>query len=574
MTETPAPGPAAHTPPVAYFSMEIGLEGDIPTYSGGLGVLAGDTLRAAADMGLPMVAVTLAHRKGYFKQWIDADGQQHEQDEEWDPEARMERVGPTVTVELQGTPVTVGAWCTEVRGSTGHPVRVFLLDTRQPGNTPEHQALTDHLYGGDLRYRLAQELVLGVGGIRLLRALGIHNVQAFHMNEGHSALLTLALLEETLAVEGTTEVNQTAIERVRQQCVFTTHTPVPAGHDKFDTNLVREQLGDRTVQLLEACHVIEEGTLNMTRLALLLSRSSNAVAFRHGQVSREMFPGFRIGQITNGAHAPTWVAPPMQELFDHHIPGWRLVPATFRHAIGLPLAELRRAHSASKQLMIDYIRERTGVALDPAILTVGFARRVARYKRPELLFRDVERLKTIARSSGPLQVVISGKAHPADEWAKSLIRQVREAARTLDGALQVVWVEDYNMDVAKLLVSGVDLWLNNPQRPLEASGTSGMKAAMNGIPSLSTLDGWWVEGHVEGITGWAIGRDWEPAADAADADALYNKLELTVVPTFYRQPEVYSEIMRASISLNGSFFNAQRMVMQYQREMYEARDRA
>jgi glycogen phosphorylase len=565
MTDGTLPGQAA---PVAYFSMEIGLQGDIPTYSGGLGVLAGDTLRSAADVGLPMVGITLAHRKGYFRQRLDAAGHQSEADDEWHPEQRLEPASQSVTIHIHDQPVQIRAWRYVVQGSNGSPGTVYLLDTRVPGNAPEHQALTDHLYGGDLRYRLAQEAVLGIGGLKLLRALGYTNIRAFHMNEGHSALLTIALLEEELEKREAEGPNAAAIEAVRRKCVFTTHTPVAAGHDKFDIAMVREHLGDRYVRLLEECHVVTGGELNMTRLALLLSRRSNAVAFRHGQVSREMFPGFEIKEITNGVHAVTWVAPAMQELFDHYIPGWRQVPFAFRHAIGIPLAELRRAHTASKLDMIEYVRETTGVSLDPNILTIGFARRSAIYKRPELLFRDVERLKTIVRSAGPIQIVVSGKAHPADEMAKGLIRRVFDAAAELHGSVPVVWVENYDMSAAAKLVAGVDIWLNNPQRPLEASGTSGMKAAMNGVPSLSTLDGWWIEGHVEGVTGWAIGRDWEPASDHEDADALYNKLELTVVPMFYRQPEAFAEVMRSSIALNGSFFNAQRMILQYSREMY------
>ena len=560
--------PRLPQPPVAYFSMEIGLESDMPTYSGGLGVLAGDSIRAAADMGLPMVAVTLAHRKGYFRQQLDEHGQQLESDEEWQPEGRLERVEPTVSVELHGTRVAIGAWKTVVPGANGAPVQVYLLDTRLPENGPEQQALTDHLYGGDLRYRLGQELVLGVGGVKMLRALGYSEVRAFHMNEGHSALLTMALLEEALSGCQAEQVDESAIEAVRRQCVFTTHTPVAAGHDQFDLSMVRDNLGDRMVRLLEACHVIRDYRLNMTRLALLLSRWSNAVAFRHGQVSREMFPGFRINEITNGVHSETWVAPPMKELFDHYIPGWRLVPFAFRHAIGIPLAELRRTHAASKTRLLDYVRRETGVSLDPGVMTIAFARRAASYKRPELLFRDLERLRTINRVAGPIQVVVAGKAHPADEMAKGLIRQVHGAARELGESIPVVYLENYNMETAGMIVPGADLWLNNPQRPLEASGTSGMKAAMNGVPSLSTLDGWWIEGHVEGVTGWAIGRDWNPASDEADADALYNKLELTVLPLFYRQPEAYAEVMRSAIALNGSFFNAQRMMLQYDREAY------
>ncbi|MDZ7728616.1 MAG: alpha-glucan family phosphorylase [Dehalococcoidia bacterium] len=402
----------------------------------------------------------------------------------------------------------------------------------------------------------------------MLRALGYDNLAVFHMNEGHSALLTTALLEEEVGARGEEGVTPEAVEQVRQRCVFTTHTPVPAGHDQFDRGLVQQLLDARTVQLTEQAEGFTDGVLNMTHLALRLSRYANAVALRHGQVSREMFPGYPIAAITNGVHAVTWVADPMKDLFDRHIPGWRLDPVAFRHAIGIPATELRRAHETAKWSAIESIRQRTGAALDPNVLTIGFARRAARYKRAELVFSDVARLRQIAQHVGPIQFLIAGKAHPADEMAKATIRHVHEAAAQLKGAVQVVYVEDYNMSLARDLVAGVDLWLNNPQRPLEASGTSGMKAAMNGVPSLSTLDGWWIEGHVEGVTGWSIGTSWDPAPDEKDAEQLYSKLEMVVAPMYYRQPERWAEVMRYAIALNGSFFNAQRMVMQYAQEAY------
>jgi len=553
---------------VAYFSMEVGLESGMPTYSGGLGVLAGDTLKSAADLGLPMVAVTLVHRKGYFRQSFDGYGNQLETEEPWSPETVLNEVEPRVSVTIEGRPVQIRAWRYTVRGSNGTTVSLYLLDTALPENAPEHQGLTDHLYGGDLRYRLAQEAVLGIGGTRMLQALGYDHLRVFHMNEGHSALLTMALLQNELTRRGDDVPTEGDIASVRGRCVFTTHTPVPAGHDQFDRELVGQVLDPEITALLERCDGLTDGNLNMTHLALRFSRYANAVALRHGQVSREMFPGHDIAEITNGVHSGTWVAEPMAQLFDRHIPGWRQIPFAFRHAIGIPLPELRRAHEAAKRDLFDEVERRTGVTLDPGLMTIAFARRAARYKRPELLFRDRDRLRTIAASAGPFQVVIAGKAHPADQGAKWLIQQVHEAAADLRDTIPVVYLEDYNMGLAAHIVAGVDLWLNNPQRPLEASGTSGMKAAMNGVPSLSTLDGWWVEGHVEGVTGWSIGTTWDPATDERDAEALYDKLEMTILPLFYRRPEIYADVMRSAIALNGSFFNAQRMVLQYAREAY------
>lgn len=550
---------------VAYFSMEIGLHHSMPTYSGGLGVLAGDTLKAAADLGFPLVGVTLAHRKGYFRQQLDAQGQQRESEEGWDPAGRLEEMKERATVRIDGRDVQLRAWRCMQPGNNGTSVAVYFLDTRLPENAPQDQALTDHLYGGDPAYRLSQEIVLGIGGVRMLRALGYPDLRVFHMNEGHSALLTMALLEERVHTEGVTEHH---LAEVRKQCVFTTHTPVPAGHDQFDRGMVYRYAGERMASLLEGAGAYTGDMLNMTHLALRLSHWANAVAMRHGQVSREMFPGHEIQAITNGVHSSTWVAEPMGELYDRYMPGWRQVSFAFRHAIGIPAEEILRAHNQAKADMLAKVEGLTGVKLDPRAMTIGFARRAAKYKRLDLLFRNVDRLKQIATEVGPFQVVVSGKAHPHDEGAKELIRRVHDAARETGDAVKVVYIEDYNMEVASWLIPGVDVWLNNPQRPLEASGTSGMKAAMNGVPSLSTLDGWWIEGHEEGVTGWSIGNTWDPEPDERDAESLYGKLEMVVLPLYYNRPDRFAHVMRSAIALNGSFFNAQRMVLQYAREAY------
>lgn len=551
---------------VAYFSMEIGLHHSMPTYSGGLGVLAGDTLKAAADLGYPLVGVTLAHRKGYFRQELEGSGQQRELEEGWDPAGRLEEMKERATVQIEGRDVQIRAWRCVQGGNNGTSVAVYFLDTRLPENAPEDQALTDHLYGGDPAYRLSQEIVLGIGGVRMLRAIGYPDLRVFHMNEGHSALLTMALLEERVGYAA--QVSPHDIDEVRKRCVFTTHTPVPAGHDQFDRGMVYRYAGERVASLLEGAGAYTGDMLNMTHLALRLSRWANAVAMRHGQISREMFPGYEIQAITNGVHSSTWVSTPMGQLYDRYMPGWRQIPFAFRHAIGIPAAEILRAHNEAKSIMLSKVEQITGAKLDPKAMTIGFARRAAKYKRPELLFRNVDRLKQIAKEVGPFQVVVSGKAHPHDEGAKELIRRVHDAAREVDGAVNVVYVPDYNMEVASWLIPGVDVWLNNPQRPLEASGTSGMKAAMNGVPSLSTLDGWWIEGHEEGVTGWSIGNTWDPETDERDAESLYGKLEMVVLPLYYNRPDKFANVMRSAIALNGSFFNAQRMVLQYAREAY------
>ncbi len=552
---------------VAYFSMEICLEQAIPTYSGGLGVLAGDTLRSAADLGVPLVAVTLLHRNGYFVQHLDESGQQTESPVQWNPEEVLELVGARASVTIEGRTVQVAAWKYRVKGERGHEVPVYLLDTNLPENSDWDRTLTDTLYGGDEHYRLCQEIVLGMGGAHLIAALGLGET-IHHLNEGHSALLTLELLERQLDGRKPFELDDADLEEVRQRCIFTTHTPVPAGHDKFPIEMVRGVLGDERVSLLEGAGGVYEGMLNMTHLALHLTRFVNGVAMRHRDVSRGMFPEYPINSITNGVHATTWTGPAVAALLDRNIPEWRRDNLYLRYAIGIPLQEIRDAHAESKAALLDEIAARTGERLDPTAMTIGFARRATPYKRADLLFSDLDRLTAIARNVGKIQIVFGGKAHPHDGGGKELIRRIFSARERLGDLVKVVYLENYEMALAAKLVAGVDLWLNNPMKPLEASGTSGMKAALNGVPSFSVLDGWWVEGHVEGVTGWSIGApdaEGDPARDAVD---LYIKLERVILPLFYGLPFAYAEVMRSAIALNGSFFNTQRMVWQYVHNAY------
>ena len=552
-------------PAVAYFSMEVGFESTIPTYSGGLGVLAGDTLKAAADLSLPVTGVSLVHRKGYFRQVLGKGGVQREEADTWRPEDHLEAVDETVSITLEGRPVTVRAWRRRIGREDGGRIWLYLLDTDVPGNDAEDRKLTDHLYGGDLRYRLKQEAVLGIGGVMLLRALG-HDLRVCHMNEGHSALLALALLEGDMAAGMSQEE---AIEEVRQRCVFTTHTPVPAGHDVFPLDLVGEVLGEERVESLRNGGCLHEETLNMTHLGLQLSRYVNGVAMRHQQVSALMFPDYRIRSITNGVHAPTWVAPSFAELYDRRIPEWRTDRFNFRYAIAIPRAEIKAAHEQSKAELIDEVKQRAGVELSPDAFTIGFARRATAYKRATLLFSDLDRLRSIAQDVGPLQILYAGKAHPKDAGGKDLIQRIFAAGRALGSDVRVVYLDNYDMRLGGLLTAGVDVWLNTPQKPQEASGTSGMKAALNGVPSLSVLDGWWIEGHAEGVTGWSVGDGWRLDSDSAvEAESLYAKLEAKVLPLYYDDPNEYLRVRRSAIALNGSFFNAQRMMLQYASEAY------
>ena len=555
-------------PTIAYFSMEICLEQAVPTYSGGLGVLAGDTLRSAADLALPMLGVTLLHRKGYFRQRIDDQGSQTEGPVEWKPEEILTELPYRAQVRIEGRDVHVRAWQYTIRGVTDHEVPVLLLDTALSENSEYDRSLTDSLYGGDARYRLCQEVVLGMGGARLLAAAGFGADARYHMNEGHSSLLVLSLLEQRLAGGKTLEADEGDLESVRRRCVFTTHTPVPAGHDRFPTDLVKAVLGDDLVKLLEAAKVLEKGELNMTHLALRLTRFVNGVAMKHREVSIAMFPGFPIDSITNGVHAGTWTSPTFQELFDRRMPEWRTDNLYLRYAVGIPLPEIRAAHVEAKKAFLAEVARQKSVELDPNVFTIGFARRATPYKRADLMFADTARLAMIAEKVGPMQIVFGGKAHPHDGGGKELIRRIHRAAEELRGRVTVVYLENYEMSIAAKMVAGVDLWVNNPMKPLEASGTSGMKAALNGVPSLSVLDGWWIEGHVEGVTGWSIGSDESEGDQSKDAQDLYLKLERVILPLFYGLPFAYSEVMRSAIALNGSFFNTQRMVEQYVRNAY------
>lgn len=546
--------------PIAYFSMEIAVTPAMPTYSGGLGVLAGDTLRSAADMGLCMVAVTLAHRQGYFRQHLDANGVQTEEPQPWSPESVLAKKEPVVRLDVEGRTVAIRAWRYDLVGVTGHVVPVYFLDTDLEENEENDRKLTDQLYGGDSDHRLRQEAVLGMGGARILDALGLQPI-VYHMNEGHAALLTVALLEQERHGANVDHASDADIESVRQQCVFTTHTPVPAGHDRFSSEQAFRILGQDRTRLLERVGAFHDGLLNMTYIALRFARFVNGVAMQHGKVSREMFPDYEISAITNGVHAGTWTAPSVQAAFDKHLPRWRQDNLALRYAIDIPEEEIAAAHAESKRALLAAVKERTGTELHPEIFTVGFARRAATYKRSDLLFHDAERLARMAHDFGGLQIIYAGKAHPADEPGKAMIRHVIELAKQLSSdALKIVYLENYEWRLGALLTGGVDLWLNTPKRPYEASGTSGMKAALNGIPSLSILDGWWIEGWIEGVTGWAIADRDDEGGEAA---SLYEHLEQMILPLYTKQPEQWQRVMRSTIALNGSYFNTQRMLEQY-----------
>ncbi len=549
---------------IAYFSMEIGLKSAIPTYSGGLGVLAGDTLRSCADAGLPMVGITLLARQGYFHQKLDDAGNQIEEPVHWPVNDYLIPVDAHAVIELENRKVQIKAWRYHIEGSGGQVVPVYLLDCDVEDNSEFDRSLTNRLYGGDDYYRLCQEVVLGIGGIRMLRALGYHDIERYHMNEGHSSLLVLELLNEAKEREGAARVDSDLIAKVRLQCVFTTHTPVSAGHDRFPMSLanrVLKQCNPFTDYRDEICC---DNELNLTYLALAGSHYVNGVAKKHREISRKMFNGYHVDSITNGIHVDTWLCRSMRQLFDKHIPDWREDNASLRYAISVDKERIWQAHQEAKSELIEHVNKVTNAGLDRHVMTVGFARRATLYKRATLLFANLERLRNIHHNGDGLQIIFAGKAHPRDEQGKAMIREIYKIKEKLNNDINITYVPDYDMDTARLMTAGVDLWLNTPLPPMEASGTSGMKAAINGVPSLSILDGWWLEGCIEGVTGWAI-----PSSNQnEEAEVLYSKLENIIIPMYYHQREAYINIMRNAVALNGSFFNTERMVNQYVTRAY------
>ncbi len=556
---------------IAYFSMEIGLRAEIPTYSGGLGVLAGDTIKSAADLKIPLVAVTLLYRKGYFRQEFNQEGWQQEYDINWYPSHHMKLLPNKTLVSIEQRDVKIQAWLYKVKSPTGGEVPVLFLDTDIPGNDDHDRTLTDHLYGGDLDMRLKQEIILGIGGVRILRALNF-SIKKYHMNEGHASLLTMELLNSTKMPlkHFLVERNSWDIQQVTEQCVFTTHTPVEAGHDRFPYDLV-ERIKPPEVSLSMLKELSGNDNLNMTMLAMNLSKFINGVAKRHVEVSQSLFPGFKIHAITNGIHPFTWCSPFFVSLFDKYLPGWANEPELLVRTNIIPDEEIWEAHSGAKALFFQYIKEKTGTVLNPDLLTIGFARRAATYKRGDLIFSNLERLLEIG--AGKLQFVFGGKAHPQDNEGKKVIQRVIQQTEKMRGKIDLVYLENYNMDIAGQFIPGVDLWLNNPMRPLEASGTSGMKAALNGVPNFSVLDGWWIEGHIEGVTGWAIGPppaevDQEIGRAHEDLEDMYQKLEKIIIPLYFDDRNNWIQVMKNAIGKNAYYFNTHVMMRRYVTEAY------
>jgi len=624
-------GPSA-PPKVAYFCAEYGIHNSLPNYSGGLGILAGDHLKSASDLNVPLVAVGLFYRYGYFRQAIDHQGWQEERyvdvfksELALEPARDVNGDVVTVSVKIRGRNVTAKAWL----ASVGR-ISLYLLDTNIPENAePVDRLITGHLYGGDAETRIVQEKVLGVGGVRLLRKLGIQP-DVYHLNEGHAAFSTLELAREHLADYADDDF-ALAAARVREKCVFTTHTPIAAGNDTFDPKLLIECFSKKFISSLKLTQneflalgradlSDDKEFFGMTPLAIRMCRSTNGVSEKHGEVSRKlwlkMFPDLAdagavpITSVTNGVHAPTWIAPAFQSLFcDKFGKDWQLLTrnenAWSAAVAALSDEEIWNTHRTLKSLLVAYVRERvftkdagsqetfneheeTASLLSPDALTIGFARRVAAYKRWDLLFSDIDRLlKMVDDPERPVQFIFAGKAHPQDDTAKKILQKLMSINHDSGWQQRAVFIQDYDQEVARYLVHGVDVWLNVPRRPLEASGTSGMKAAMNGALNCSILDGWWIESF-NGDNGFAIGgTDYNAVggevesgeelssedADAADSLALYETLEQQVVPAYYSTDESgvgreWIRRMRSSIATVTPRFSTDRMLRDYLDEIY------
>lgn len=556
---------------IAYFSMEIALENAIKSYAGGLGVLAGDTLKSAADLKTPMLGITLLNNQGYFKQVINKAGEQEEKPDRYNYRKFKKMIAETF-IYIGKDKVKIRAWEYIIKGYTNHLVPVYFLDTNLKENKKEYRKLTGQLYKVDDEYRLSQEIILGRGGVKILRILGYKNIEKYHLNEGHAALAAIELYSKLkprsfiLSKNGNTK---DIIEKIRKKCVFTTHTPIKAGHDIFAIDLVKKLQPDFPFKLPE---LIKNNELNMSHLAIYFSSYINGVARSHQKVSTEMFPGHHIAAITNGVHSRTWTSPEFKKLFDKHIPGWRDCSLSLRNAFLIPPKEIWEAHQLTKKNLINYISKNQKEKLDLNVFTIGFARRFTGYKRSNLLFHDIEKLLKINKEVGKMQIIYAGKAHPSDNDGKAMIKEIIQVKEKYKKELKIVFLENYDMDIAKILIPGVDIWLNTPLPPNEASGTSGMKAAHNGVPHFSTLDGWWLEGFINRKTGWAIGErrtTLEPEElNKEDANDLYYRLEYRILPRYYNTPNRWRETMRHTIAINASFFNTERMVQQYAQGAY------
>ncbi|MFX0105405.1 MAG: alpha-glucan family phosphorylase [Candidatus Hodarchaeota archaeon] len=548
---------------VAYISMEIAIDSNIPTYSGGLGVLSGDTVRSAADLEIPMVGICLCYSSGYFYQFFNEYGEQKEKEIAWNFYYEFDKVEKPITIKIESKDVHVSAWLYRVIGQSGHVLPIYLLTTDVEGNEDWMKKMTGSLYDSTSRWnRIVQEIILGIGGVKLLKSLGYNNIETYHLNEGHGSFSTLELFNEL-----------GSIEKVKERVVFTTHTPVPAGHDRFKQDLVDKVFENRMSKEIRKL-ADDNGEFNMTFLGMALSRYRNAVARKHRDISKNMFPQYEIDYITNGIHLPFWISKPFRKIFGRKWPNWRSNPYILENAIELDDLDVFDAHIENKFNLINYQKGHSWNLLDEELITIGFARRFATYKRAILIFHDIDRLGKICKNN--VQFIFAGKAHPKDQMGKDYIKKIHESGEYLynNYGVKVVMIENYNMDLSHILISGVDIWLNTPNRYREASGTSGMKASLNGVPNFSVQDGWWLEGYKKNpLAGWSIGPDDSNPTDPAvsndwdiDSNAIYETLENEIIPTYMNHDEwIFKQ--KNAISL-AAFFNTHRMIEEYAAKAY------
>jgi starch phosphorylase len=540
---------------IAYFSAEIGISSSLPTYSGGLGVLAGDHIKASGDIGLNMCAITLLYREGYFKQRIDEEGIQTETYPRFDPYPLLKKLDVRFTLRLRARDVWIQVYRFDYVGHGGHAVPIYFLDTDVEENIKDDRIISQRLYSGNKDHRILQEAILGFGGARLLDELGQNDIKKYHMNEGHCSFLVLHLLEKFNG----------DMEKVKSLCHFTTHTPVPAGHDHFSESRVKKLLRGLLPENLKLPSLVQNGRLHMTELGLYFSGTANGVSALHGDVAQDQFPWSNIDFITNGVHHSYWMGSPFKRVYDQYVPEWRANPECLLKIDDIADDVIWNAHQERKQYLLGYANSQVSKALDGDTLTIGFARRAATYKRAQLLFHDMDRLESLGAEK--IQVIFSGKAHPKDHEGKEIIRQIVSKSKAMFGKVKIIYLENYNMWLGRMITSGVDVWLNTPLRPNEASGTSGMKATLNGVLNLSVLDGWWAEGCKNGVNGWAVG-DPEHPDDEKDADHLYFVLENSVIPTFYNDRNKWISMMKEAIK-TGVDFTAHRMIMEYNQKFYQ-----
>jgi len=507
---------------IAYFVMECGVEPYIPTYSGGLGVLAGDTLQSLADLKVPSVGVTILWRKGYISQHLTAHGAQTDFPQAWDPSKYLKPLDIKIKIPINGQDIYVTAWKYDMMGINGHIVPVLFLDTNLKENQPDIRQIFDRLYLAQGKDRMLQEIIFGIGGYELLKALS-YKIMVYHINESHSAFLTVGLLRDLQD-----------IEKVRDRVVFVTHTPVAAAFDKFPIEDVKTYLKDYIKDANMEDLFDHDQEFNLSWVSLKASRTVAAVSKKHKYVSESIFEGHKLEYVTNGVHHMRWVSPHHKKLYTEFIRGWEEDPSLLRQIVNVPDQIFIQAHQKAKDDLIDLVNSQTDASFSRDWFTIGGARRITAYKRNHIILKDIDWLIDIANDFNGLQIVFSGKAHPLDGEGKAIIKEIFDAkdyAKSKTNKLKIAFIENYDMYKAKIIISGVDIWLNTPQRPLEASGTSGMKAALNGVPNFSVLDGWWIEGCMENINGWSIGKktSWEdialePEWDKEEIRDLYNKL--------------------------------------------------